>query len=173
MAVKNQDFSLFHQVWKLYSDNFRLSLSFSILLVFVFFFIQFNNMALLNGTIFFDYSFSALPFSVLLAQVLAWLVFLAMYSILLVMLLLGVRHDLSRVRIGKYLRENVQLFSVKMLVYFVLLSLLFVLVMVLGQFFGLDIVWMNVLFWMIPFSPISFICLATKMHFSPSRLMFW
>jgi hypothetical protein len=147
--MRVQRFPLYEQVRKLYLDNFRLSLSFSILLVFVFFFIQFNNTALLNGTIFFDYSFTALSVHVLAAQVIAWLVFLAMYSILLTLLLLGVRHDLSRVRIGKYLKEMVQAFSIKMLVYFILLSVLFILVMFLGQWAGLDIIWVNVLLWLV------------------------
>ncbi|MDP2667069.1 MAG: hypothetical protein Q8P05_06230 [Candidatus Diapherotrites archaeon] len=140
------------QVWELYRNNLRISLSFAILLVFVFFFQQFNNTALLDGTIFFDYSFSLLSVEVVAALVGGSLVFLAMYAILLSLLLLAVRNDLSHVPVKRYLRDMMEHFFLTMFIYFVLLSLLFVLVVSAGLFLGLDIVWINLALFLVSLS---------------------
>lgn len=139
------EFSLVEQVHRQYRENLKLSLSFSILLVFVFFFLRFSNMALLNGTVFFDYSFSPLSWEVALAEVLAGLVFLAMYSILLTLLILAVRNDMSHIKVHYYLREMVQKFFVTVFMYFVLLSALFVGLVLLGPLVGIPLVWINLL----------------------------
>ncbi|MEK6820931.1 MAG: hypothetical protein AABY11_00845 [archaeon] len=140
-----EEFSLVDQVHRQYRSNLKLSLSFSILLVFVFFFLRFGNMALFNGTVFFDYSFSVISIEIVLAQIIAGVTFIAMYSILLTLLLLSVRNDLSHIKVRYYLREMVQKFFVKMVVYFVALSALFVIVVSLGLWAGVPVVWLNLL----------------------------
>jgi hypothetical protein len=137
------DLSLVEQVFRQYKENLKLSLSFSILLVFIFFFLRFSNVALLNGTMFFDYSFAPLGIEVVFAEALAVLVFIAMYSILLTLLLLAVRNDLSHIKVHFYLREMVQKFFVTVFLYFVLLSVLFVLVVTLGVWLNLPLMWIN------------------------------
>ncbi len=137
------DFSLVEQVRQQYQHNLKLSLSFAILLVFVFFFLRFGNMALFNGTVFFDYSFSPLAWEVAIAEGLAGMVFIAMYSILLTLLLLAVRNDLSHIKVRYYLREMVQKFFFTMFVYFVLLSAVFIGLVLLGTALGIPILWIN------------------------------
>lgn len=137
------EFSLVEQVHRQYRENLKLSLSFAILLVFVFFFLRFGNMSLFNGTVFFDYSFSPLSWEVVVAEAVAGVVFLAMYSILLTLLILAVRNDLSHIKVHYYLREMVQKFFVTMSMYFVLLSAIFIALVLLGTWLGLPIVWVN------------------------------
>jgi hypothetical protein len=137
------EFSLVEQVHKQYRENLKLSLSFVILLVFVFFFLRFGNMALFNGTVFFDYSFSPISWEIILAELLAGLVFLAMYSILLTLLLLAVRNDLSHIKVHFYLREMVQKFFLTMFIYFVLLSVLFVGLVLVALGLNVPFVWVN------------------------------
>ncbi len=139
------DISLVHQVFRQYKENLKLSLSFSILLVFIFFFLSFSNIALLNGTLFFDYSFAPLGVEVVVAEVLAGMVFIAMYSILLTLLLLAVRNDLSHIKVRFYLREMVQKFFVTVFLYFVLLSVLFVALVTIGVWLNLPLIWLNVI----------------------------
>ncbi|MEK6970947.1 MAG: hypothetical protein AABW68_04650 [archaeon] len=146
------EFSLVEQVHRQYRENLKLSLSFAILLVFVFFFLRFGNMALFNGTLFFDYSFFPLSWEVVLAEVLAGLVFLAMYSILLTLLILAVRNDLSHIKVRYYLREMVQKFFLTMFMYFVLLSSLFILLVILGNMFHVPILWLNALMLLVSIS---------------------
>lgn len=141
--MAQSDLSLVEQVFRQYKENLKLSLSFSILLVFIFFFLRFSNVALLNGTLFFDYSFAPLGIEVVAAEALAVLVFIAMYSILLTLLLLAVRNDLSHIKVHFYLREMVQKFFVTVFLYFVLLSILFVLVVSLGVWLNLPLMWIN------------------------------
>lgn len=143
--MASNDLSLVQQVFRQYRENLKLSLSFSILLVFIFFFLRFSNVALLNGTLFFDYSFAPLGFEVVIAEMLAVLVFIAMYSILLTLLLLAVRNDLSHIKVRFYLREMVQKFFVTVFLYFVLLSVLFVALVTFGVWLALPLVWVNVL----------------------------
>lgn len=139
------EFSLVEQVFRAYRENLKLSLSFSILLVFVFFFLRFDNMALLNGTVFFDYSFSPLSWEVVLAEAVAGMVFLAMYSILLTLLLLAMRNELSHIKVRYYLREMVQKFFLVMFVYFVLLAVVFIAAVFLLPGIGIPLVWVNLL----------------------------
>ncbi len=139
------DLSLIQQVFRQYKENLKLSLSFSILLVFIFFFLRFSNIALLNGTLFFDYSFAPLGLEVIVAEMLAGFVFIAMYSILLTLLLLAVRNDLSHIKVRFYLREMVQKFFVTVFLYFVLLSVLFVALVTIGVWFSLPLIWINLI----------------------------
>ncbi len=143
--MARREFSLVDQVHQEYRENLRLSLSFAILLVFVFFFLRFDNIALLNGTMFFDYSFSPLAWETVLAEVLAGLLFLAMYSILLPLLILAVRNDLSHIKVHYYLREMVQRFFLTTFVYFVLLSSFFVSAILVLPWLGVPLVWVNLL----------------------------
>jgi hypothetical protein len=53
-----EEISLAGQIRKQYLDNLLLSISFAILLIFAFFFLQFQNMVLFSGSVFFDYSFA-------------------------------------------------------------------------------------------------------------------
>ncbi len=147
-----ENLSLVQQVMRQYRENLKLSLSFSILLVFIFFFLRFSNIALLNGTLFFDYSFAPLGWEVVIAEVIAGFVFVAMYSILLTLLLLAVRNDLSHIKVHFYLREMVQRFFLTVFLYFVLLSALFVLLVTLGVWLNLPLVWVNVVLLIISLS---------------------
>jgi hypothetical protein len=66
-----------------------------------------------------------------------------MYSILLTLLILAVRNDLSHIKVHFYLREMVQKFFVTMAVYFVLLSVVFIGLVLVGQALALSVVWVN------------------------------
>ncbi len=138
-----EEISLLGQIRKQYVDNFLLSISFAILLIFAFFFLQFQNMALFSGSVFFDYSFAQLAPEVVIAQVVAGLLFLSMYAILLTLLILAVRNDLSHIKVHFYLREMVQKFFVVMAVYFVMISVLFVGLVLIGQALAVGVVWVN------------------------------
>ncbi|MFH0970226.1 MAG: hypothetical protein V1776_02075 [Candidatus Diapherotrites archaeon] len=150
--MSREEFSLVKQVHLQYRENLKLSLSFAILLVFVFFFLRFGNIALFNGTMFFDYSFSPISWEVMVAQFLAGLVFISMYSILLTLLLLAVRNDLSHIKVRYYLREMVQKFFVKMVSYFIILSILFVGLVLIGLGLNVPIIWLNLLLLLISLS---------------------
>lgn len=147
-----ENLSLVQQVFRQYLENLKLSLSFSILLVFIFFFLRFSNIALLNGTLFFDYSFAPLGIEIIVAEMLAGLVFIAMYSILLTLLLLAVRNDLSHIKVHFYLREMVQRFFVTVFLYFVLLSVLFVALVTIGVWFNVPLLWINIVLLIISLS---------------------
>lgn len=138
-----EEISLVGQIRKQYLDNLQLSISFAILLIFAFFFLQFQNMALFSGSVFFDYSFAQLAPEVIIAQAVAGLLFLTMYAILLTLLILAVRNDLSHIKVHFYLREMVQKFFLTMAVYFVLLSVVFIGLVLIGQLLSLSVVWVN------------------------------
>ena len=109
-------------------------------------------MALLNGTMFFDYSFAPLGVEILAAEVLGGLVFIAMYSILLTLLLLAVRNELSHIKVHYYLREMVQKFFLTVFIYFVLLSLAFVAVVSIGTVLGISLLWTNLVLFILSLS---------------------
>ncbi len=138
-----EEISLVGQIKKQYLDNVLLSISFAILLIFAFFFLQFQNMVLFSGSVFFDYSFAQLAPEVIIAQAVAGLLFLVMYAILLTLLILAVRNDLSHIKVHFYLREMVQKFFMTMAVYFVLISIIFIGLVLVGQAFALSVVWVN------------------------------
>lgn len=150
--MAQSDLSLVEQVFRQYRENLKLSLSFSILLVFIFFFLRFSNVALLNGTLFFDYSFAPLGMEVVVAEMLAVLVFIAMYSILLTLLLLAVRNDLSHIKVRFYLREMVQRFFLTVFLYFVMLSILFVALVTFGVWLNLPLILVNIILLIISLS---------------------
>lgn len=150
--MAQSDLSLVEQVFRQYRENLKLSLSFSILLVFIFFFLRFSNVALLNGTLFFDYSFAPLGIEVVVAEMLAVLVFVAMYSILLTLLLLAVRNDLSHIKVRFYLREMVQRFFLTVFLYFVMLSILFVALVTIGVWLNLPLILVNIILLIISLS---------------------
>jgi len=115
---------VFQKTLQLYFQNFKLSIIFGILLVFVLFFLGFSNTFASSGSIFLDYSFLKESPLLLLLELLGFIAFTALYAVFLTLVVFSVRKELSSVRLNFYLREMIQKFSVKLFVFLLFFSLL-------------------------------------------------
>lgn len=132
-------------VWKEYLHNFKLSLAFGMLMVFVFLFLQFNNVTISSGSIFFLYGSPANNWLILGAEIIAMLLFLAMYAVLVSLTVLAVRRNYSVVKIQYYLREMLQKFFLKLYSFYFFLTLFFVLFAYLSVYLGIPLLVTNVI----------------------------
>ena len=128
-------------VWKEYLHNFKLSLAFGMLMVFVFLFLQFNNITISSGSIFFLYGSPTNNWLILGIEAAAMLLFLAMYAVLVSLTVLAVRRTYSVVKIQYYLREMLQKFFIKLYSFYFFLTLFFVLFAYLSVYLGIQL-WM-------------------------------
>lgn len=109
-----------------YFSNIRAALAFGLLLVFVPLFLlnffQSQNLFFSSGSFFADYKIVS-PL-VLVLEFLLMVFFLVFFSFFVSLIILGVRKDLSRVKVEFYLSEMMQKFTVKIFLFFVFYSIL-------------------------------------------------
>ncbi len=122
--------------FKEYLKHFRFSLAFGVLLVFVFFFLLFENVYVTAGTIFAEYTLLSGATAMLALQLLAVVVFLLFYSIFVSFIIFNVRKNLSKVRIDYYLSEKLHRFGFALFAFFLLFTLLLFLFASIAAFFG-------------------------------------
>jgi len=106
-----------------YKNNIKVCLLFALLLLFVpLFLIPFfgTGTALSSGTIFLEYRLSSsTPLLVLLA-----ILFLALYSFFVSLVVFAVRRDLSKVKVEFYLDEMVKKFAVRIFIFYTILMVI-------------------------------------------------
>jgi hypothetical protein len=123
----------------LYLKNFKASLVFAILLVFVLVFASFQNLFVSSGTIFFSYSLSEFEAASLLLPLAGFLAFMLFYSFFLTVIIFSVRKELSKVKLSYYLTEAIRKFSFKMLIFFAVFSIAMYLLQLVFLYAGVPI----------------------------------
>ncbi|HLC78868.1 MAG TPA: hypothetical protein VJG83_00420 [archaeon] len=96
-----------------YADNFSTALAFALLLVFVLPFGAISNSFISSGTVLLGYGFLNQPLLDSIILLLLATVFLFFYSILICLMVLAVRRDVSSVKTNYYLSEKIHKFAVK------------------------------------------------------------
>ncbi|HZX20400.1 MAG TPA: hypothetical protein VFF13_05285 [archaeon] len=104
---------VFAEAWRSYTKNFSTAFSFSLLLVFVLPFVLLSTIFVSSGTVLIDYGFLSEPIIELVLLLVFSLLFLYFYSLLVCLIVLAVRKDLSQVRTAHYLNEKIHLFAFK------------------------------------------------------------
>jgi len=107
-----------------YITNFRAALAFLLLLVFIFPISEFFSSFVSSGTLFLDYNFLKSDIMILGSLLVVAVVFLFFYSLLQTLLIFAVRRDLSAVKVDYYLREQMQKFTGKIMVFNVLYAVI-------------------------------------------------
>ncbi len=109
-----------------YTENFRVAISFGLLLLFVpvllLEFFQSQNIFFSSGTFFAEYALVS-PI-VLVPEIVLVVFFFVLYALFVSLMVFGVRKNLSKVRVEYYLREMVKKFSTKIFIFFLASGLL-------------------------------------------------
>lgn len=109
-----------NKTFKLYAENFKLALVFGILLVFVALFILLPNAFFSSGSIFLEYNSNLPSWDILALEIVGIILFIALYSVFVTLIVFGVRKEMSSVKVEYYLREMVQKFSTKVFFFYLL-----------------------------------------------------
>ena len=96
-----------------YLGNFPSAFAFSLLLIFVLPLVWLSNAFISSGTVLIGFGFLKAPPLESVLLLLVSLAFLFFYSILICLIVLAVRRDLSSVKTNFYLREKIQKFGFK------------------------------------------------------------
>jgi len=109
-----------------YRENFRVALSFGLLLVFVpvllLEFFQSQNIFFSSGAFFAEYALAS-P-TVMIPEIILIIFFYVLYSLFVSLMVFGVRKNLSKVRVEYYLSEMLKKFSTKIFIFFLASSTL-------------------------------------------------
>lgn len=101
-----------------YASNIKLSIAFGILLIFIIFLMQFSNIYVSSGSVFIEYNLLAQNPFALIAEFIAIIVALAMFSVFLTLIIFAVKNDLSATKKTYYLMEKLQKFGVKIFTFY-------------------------------------------------------
>ncbi len=104
-----------------YIANYRIALGFGILLVFVVFFLQFSGLYASSGSIFLEYNLSGQGFLALLPEIGAILIYLAMFSTFITLLIFAVKNDLSVTKRLYYFTEKMQKFGFRIFIFYLIM----------------------------------------------------
>ncbi len=96
-----------------YLGNLPSALAFALLLVFALPFAWISNAIVSSGTVLIGYGFLKQPLLEIILLLCLTLAFLFFYSVIVCVMVLAVRRDLSSVKTNYYLREKVQKFGLK------------------------------------------------------------
>jgi len=132
-------------VFELYRKNFKVALSFAILLVFAFVFSLFPNVFVSSGSLFFDFNFNAYSVEILVLEFAALAIFAAVLAFFVSLTVFSVRKELSTMRVEYYLSEMVQKFSSKLFIFFLVYTVLLSLASFAIVFAGISPAWSVVL----------------------------
>ena len=103
-----------------YQENFRVALSFGLLLVFVpvllLEFFQSQNIFFSSGSFFAEFALTS-P-TVMIPEIILVVFFYVLYSLFVSLMVFGVRKNLSKVRVEYYLSEMMKKFSTKIFIFF-------------------------------------------------------
>jgi len=116
---------ILENAFKQYKMNFKASLAFGLLLVFVLLFSVFPNTFIGSGSIFLEYSFpvNLLAFGV---ELFAFIVFMVFYSFFVSLIVFSVKRNLSTVKLHFYLNEMIQKFTSRIFLFNFLFSLVLI-----------------------------------------------
>lgn len=132
------------QTIQLYLANSKITVIFGILLVFVAFFTQYQNVFLSSGSIFFSYSLSNLTAGPLLIELMISIVFLTLYALFVTLVVFSVRSEMSSVKLHYYLQEALRKFAWKLAVFYLVAVIGLALIgTILVQAFGVSIFIVN------------------------------
>ena len=104
-----------------YITNYRIALGFGILLVFVIFFAQFSGLYISSGSIFMEYNLMQQNFFTILPQIGAILIYLAMFSTFVTLLVFAVKNDLNVTKRIYYFTEKMQKFGARVFVFYAIM----------------------------------------------------
>lgn len=97
-----------------YFDNFRVALSFALLLAFLFPATQAPGLFIGSGSIFADYNFLKLDIASILLPLAILLLFLFFYSIFVTLMVFAVKRDIAGVKAKYHLQDKIQKYAVKL-----------------------------------------------------------
>lgn len=120
-----------------YAANFVTVLVFLLLGAAVFVFSLYDNTFLGSGTVFLEYNLFASQPLVALVQLALVVLFLAFFSLFLVVMIFAVRQHLAKVKFSAYLKENVPRFTAEMFEYWLVFAIVSFLVGWIGFSLGL------------------------------------
>src|SRR3989344_7178942 len=106
---------------QLYAANTKVAVVFGVLLVFVALFIQLSNVFASSGSLFFDYNISSQGSLLLIGEIIALAVFLALYAAFVSVIVFSVRGEMSHVRIHFYIQEMLEKFALRIFAFYFLL----------------------------------------------------
>lgn len=113
---------VFYKALEEYRANFVTVLIFLLLGLFVFVFSLFANIFLSSGTMFIEYNILAsAPLQIFIQLVLA-VVYLAFFSLFMVVMIFAVRQHLAKVKFDTYLKEKIPKFALELFEFFIVLS---------------------------------------------------
>lgn len=107
-----------------YAKNFVTVLVFLLLGLFVLVFSLFANSFVGSGTIFLEYNVLSAEPLVALAQIVLVVVFLAFFSVFMVVVSFAVRQSIAKVKFDRYLNEKIPRFSLELFEFFLFFSVL-------------------------------------------------
>ncbi len=129
--------------WQQYKVNFKTALVFALLSVFVLAFASFQNVFVSSGSIFLDYN----PSTALVLQLLALAALIALsllfYSLFVSILVLGVRRNLSKLKLHFYISEMMQKFTCRVFLFYLLYCFLLFALAVLLLYLQVSILLIN------------------------------
>ncbi|MBU0635470.1 hypothetical protein KKE06_00400 [Candidatus Micrarchaeota archaeon] len=113
---------VFHKAVEAYKTNFVTVLVFLLLGLFVFVFSFFGNMFASSGTVFLEYNLVSATALQIFVQLLIAIIYLAFFSLFLVVMIFAVRQHISKVRFATYLKEKVPHFTLELFEFFLVFS---------------------------------------------------
>jgi len=111
---------LLNEAWSHYKTNFKTALSFLILGAFIVIFQEFPNIFITSGALFLDYNFINTNLFVFLAEIVALIAFILLYSVFITIVIFAVRKEMSHVKLEYYLREMINRFSFRIFKFYVI-----------------------------------------------------
>lgn len=111
----------FGKTLQLYLANTKSAVVFGVLLVFVALFLQFSNVFASSGSMFYNYTFAGMDAIGVVAEIIALLVFLALYSAFVSIVVFSVRAEMSHVRMHYYIQEMLEKFALRIFAFYILL----------------------------------------------------
>lgn len=147
---------LARQAFHSYVSNFKAVLTFALLLVFVVPFFYLSGAFIGSGSLMLDYNFLRLDVVQVLGLLVLMALYLFFYSLFSVVVIMAVRHDISKVRIHHYLSEKMYHFTLRLFSFYFVFSLVAALISALLANAGLPMVVMNVV-WLVAFAAFLFV----------------
>jgi len=113
---------MFAEAIESYLQEFKLSIIFGVLLVFVLFFMMFSINFISSGSIFFEFNLKQIDFASLLVIAIVSFIFIALYSLFITLVIFNAK---QHARIATfYLEDKIRGFIAKNIIFYVLLILI-------------------------------------------------
>jgi hypothetical protein len=127
---------IFNRALEEYRDNFKVMLSFGILLVFLVVFVFFEQFFVSSGTTFILFDASILA----LIGLFVGIVFLYFFSFFVSLTVYSVKRDMQSMSLDDYWNTLMKKVSLKIFIFYLILSIIFFVLSWIGLFFGVHII---------------------------------